>query len=472
MNSQGKRYLEENDFETEGDEDIRVASKKTRSSGHHCNTYLETVDKRKLDFDFEKICSVTLSNINVYCCLVCGKYLQGRGNNSAAFLHSVNDNHHVFINFDTLKVYILPDNYEAKNVQFLKSIKYAIRPTYNEQDIKSFPQQCYDLNNRKYLNGFIGLNNISNNDYANVVIQLLGHVSPIRDYFLLKGLERNPESQLIRRLSIIVRKMWSPKLFKPHISPHELLQYISLVSKQKFSTKESKDPRNFILWLLTELLSSSNDTEVKKLLAKQFQGKVETIDTKVRSINDSEGKTIKFVKEEQSSISRVVKFWYLSLDLPPSPLFKDGRDVNNLPQVKLEKLLEKFNNVQESHLSNSVRKYKILKLPPYLMLHINRFEANLELKIKNRNQTVVELPQIMELNGAKYKLISNVVHEAAKVDNNNDNIEVDDKSEWKIQLNDARSNQWFEIKNIDVKPKEEEFLFLSESYLQIWEKIH
>lgn len=31
-----------------------------------------------LDFDFEKVCSVSLSNLNVYACLVCGKYYQGR----------------------------------------------------------------------------------------------------------------------------------------------------------------------------------------------------------------------------------------------------------------------------------------------------------------------------------------------------------------------------------------------------------
>lgn len=39
--------------------------------------YLDTIDRTVLDFDFEKLCSVTLSNINVYACLVCGKYFQG-----------------------------------------------------------------------------------------------------------------------------------------------------------------------------------------------------------------------------------------------------------------------------------------------------------------------------------------------------------------------------------------------------------
>lgn len=30
-----------------------------------------------LDFDFEKLCSISLSHINVYACLICGKYFQG-----------------------------------------------------------------------------------------------------------------------------------------------------------------------------------------------------------------------------------------------------------------------------------------------------------------------------------------------------------------------------------------------------------
>jgi hypothetical protein len=41
--------------------------------------YLDTVDRQHLDFDMEKVCSVTLSNMNIYACLVCGKFFQGRG---------------------------------------------------------------------------------------------------------------------------------------------------------------------------------------------------------------------------------------------------------------------------------------------------------------------------------------------------------------------------------------------------------
>ena len=31
---------------------------------------------QNLDFDFEKCCSISLSPVNVYACLVCGKYFQ------------------------------------------------------------------------------------------------------------------------------------------------------------------------------------------------------------------------------------------------------------------------------------------------------------------------------------------------------------------------------------------------------------
>ena len=94
-----------------------------------------------LDFDFEKLCSISLSHINVYACLICGKYFQGgsmfrmikvlktcctapsimsnlspslpgRGLKSHAYTHSVQFTHHVFLNLHTLKFYCLPDNYE------------------------------------------------------------------------------------------------------------------------------------------------------------------------------------------------------------------------------------------------------------------------------------------------------------------------------------------------------------------------
>lgn len=67
-------------------------------------TLLKQINRTALDFDFEKLCSVSLSNINVYGCLVCGKYFQGRGKSSYAYAHSIHEDHHVFIQLETKQV--------------------------------------------------------------------------------------------------------------------------------------------------------------------------------------------------------------------------------------------------------------------------------------------------------------------------------------------------------------------------------
>ena len=87
--------------------------------------YLGTIKRHLLDFDFEKLCSVTLVNINVYACLVCGKYFQGRGKSTHAYFHSLEQNHHVFINLKSQKIYCLPDNYEVDDVS-LNDIKVSV----------------------------------------------------------------------------------------------------------------------------------------------------------------------------------------------------------------------------------------------------------------------------------------------------------------------------------------------------------
>lgn len=51
--------------------------------------YISTIRKNMLDFDFEKICSISLAHTNVYACLVCGRYFQGRSSTSPAYQHSI-----------------------------------------------------------------------------------------------------------------------------------------------------------------------------------------------------------------------------------------------------------------------------------------------------------------------------------------------------------------------------------------------
>lgn len=62
------------------------------------------INRNVLDFDFERLCSVTLSHNNIYACLTNGKYFQGRGKTSPAYAHSIAEDNHVFINLSTQKV--------------------------------------------------------------------------------------------------------------------------------------------------------------------------------------------------------------------------------------------------------------------------------------------------------------------------------------------------------------------------------
>src|SRR6266536_2020786 len=102
--------------EEEDDEEEEMTAPKIRQDAPlegYDDLYLDTIHRNVLDFDFEKLCSVSLSNINVYACLVCGKYYQGRGPKSHAYFHALEVGHHVYINMQTQKVYVLPEGYEV-----------------------------------------------------------------------------------------------------------------------------------------------------------------------------------------------------------------------------------------------------------------------------------------------------------------------------------------------------------------------
>ena len=177
--------------------------------------YLDTISHQLLDFDFEKVCAISLSDQNVYACLVCGKYFQGRGRNTHAFTHSVQSSHHVFINLETDRVYCLPDNYEVVD-HTLKSVRNALRPTFHVDAIARLDANrilSQDAFGVAYLPGFIGLNNLKHTDYINVVVQALAHVPPLRDFFLANKIEK-PKSKLVVRFGELMRKMWSPHNFK------------------------------------------------------------------------------------------------------------------------------------------------------------------------------------------------------------------------------------------------------------------
>jgi len=148
--------------------------------------YLGTIKRHMLDFDFEKVCSLSLSNLNVYACLVCGKYYQGRGKNTYAYTHSLEEDHHMFINLHDQRIFCLPDAYEVID-NSLNDIKFNLKPIFSKKEIDNL-EKSYNiskaLDGTEFIPGCIGLNNIKRTDYVNVIIQAMCRVVNFRKFFL------------------------------------------------------------------------------------------------------------------------------------------------------------------------------------------------------------------------------------------------------------------------------------------------
>ncbi|KAG0361313.1 hypothetical protein BG005_008606 [Podila minutissima] len=446
-----------------------LVSKKAKGSG----LYLDTIQRYMLDFDFEKVCSVSLSNLNVYACLVCGKYFQGRGKSSHAYFHSLHENHHVYINLHTLKVYVLPDSYEVTDAS-LDDIKYNLNPTFTPAQVAALDKvstQSYDLNRKPYLPGFVGLNNVKANDYVNVVIQVLAHIPPIRDYFMLKNFD--DKSELIKRFSTLIRKIWNPAAFKGQVSPHELLQEISNASSRKFKLTEQSDPLAFLSWFLNTLHRDLGGSKKKNssIVYSTFQGEL-SIESQViqpKTVKDAEA-----VFDSASAITGTKSpFLFLALELPPPPLFQEELEKNIIPQIPLTTILSKYDGrtVQES--VADLKRFQITRLPNYIILHIKRFSKNSFVEEKNptivtfpiKNLSMAEFvsnPETEKVLGLHYDLLANITHEGDPATPNS--------TSYKVHIQHRAKEQWYQIQDLFVEEINAHMIFLSESYIQVWER--
>ncbi|KTW30111.1 hypothetical protein T552_00589 [Pneumocystis carinii B80] len=452
--------------------------------------YLDTVDRTRLDFDFEKLCSISLSNLNVYACLICGKYFQGifaifyiflltglgRGRSSHAYFHSLDEAHHVYINLHSLKIYVLPESYEVQT-NALDDIKYVLNPTYTKEQVMAMDiniEPSYDLDNKRYFPGFVGLNNIKQNNYLNCVIQALSHITPFRNYFILENFDG--KSELVQRLSILIRKIWNAKAFRGHVSPHELLQEVSLVSGKQFKLTEQSDPLEFLSWLLNIIhrdLGKSKTKVKSSVIHRIFQGRVRIQSQQIiakSDANDADRLRFEIGREIKENI---LPFLFLTLDLPLPPLFQDEFEDNIIPQVALSTLLAKYDGITSQELSGQRKRYKIVKLPPFLIFHIKRFTKN---NWRNeKNPTIVNFPiKDLDMRGyvdpvpppdvsTIYDLSANIVHETVS------SME-GDKRVFRTHVRNKSNDTWYQIQDLFVEEIPKEMIFLGESYIQVWER--
>ncbi|KAI9704279.1 MAG: hypothetical protein M1836_007140 [Candelina mexicana] len=463
---------------------LTAPSRQTIPADGFTDLYLDTINRSLLDFDFEKLCSVTLSNINVYACLVCGKYYQGRGPKSHAYFHALEVGHHVYVNMETKKVYVLPEGYEVKN-QSLDDIKFVVDPRLSRDEVGRLDREkktSWDLGGKKYTPGFVGLNNIKDNDYFNVIIHALAHVPPLRNFLMLEDFSDKPE--LARRSSTLIRKIWNPRAFKSHVSPHELLQEISLRSSKRFNLTLQADPVDFLSWFLNNLhlaLGGSKSKPGSSIVQRVFQGKLKVESQQITAKADA-GDRLRFEEAAEVKVE-INRFLLLTLDLPAAPLFQDEIDKNIIPQIPLTTILSKYDGLKAQEHLNTRKRYRLLHpLPPYLLFHIKRFSRNKF--VDERNPTIVTFPvrsldmsPYVEPNPTLhaageplwYDLVANVTHEAIR--NRDDSVEGEaERKVWRVQLRDKSREDWLEVQDLFVEKASTETLFTKESYLQVWER--
>lgn len=415
--------------------------------------YLDTINRQFLDFDFEKCCSVSLRQDNVYVCLVCGKYFQGRGRSTHAFTHALEDDHQMFMKLDNGAVYCLPDNYEVID-HSLDDIRHVLNPLFTKAEVTQLDTEvtwARSLDGTEYMPGLVGLNNMKSNDYVNVILQALNRVTPIRDFFLIPRNYRSCSSEIVARFGELLRKMWNTKNFKGQVSPHEFMQAVMKASAKRFTIEQAADPIEFCIWLINRLHHdlTKGHPKRKSVITRCFQGQL---------------KVTTFRRHRQED--KEVPFLFLGLDLPPPPLFKDPLEKNIIPQVPIYTILRKFDG-QTIHddIKSGRRQFKILKLPEFLILHIKRFTKNNF--FVEKNPTIVNFPiRNLDLSvvlgepevNVSYDLICNICHDGQAVGGS-----------YRCHIERKVERIWYEVQDLRVTEVLPQIVNLSETYMQVYQ---
>ncbi|GHJ85715.1 hypothetical protein NliqN6_2117 [Naganishia liquefaciens] len=461
--------------------------------------YLDAISRTNLDFDFERVCSKSLSNINVYCCLVCGKYFQGRGRGSYAYRHAVGENHRVWLNLETEKFYVLPEGYLVSDPS-LQDIIHVLNPRYEPAALPRLSllpaQPSYTLTGQPYFPGFIGLNNIRANDYLNVIIHLILHVPPLRTFLLDPRTPQLQESarptELVKRLSTLAKRVWNPRLFKAQASPHEFLQEVSKRSEGKYTMTKQGDPVAFLGWLLNTLHKDLGGTKKSNssIIYRAFQGEVK-IQTQEVIVNKQAARPVFDISRDIKTIKS--PFLFLALDLPAAPLFQDLNEKKIIPQVPLSTILAKFDGESTQEIGPTLKRHHLTRLPPYLILHIKRFTKNNF--VEEKNPTIVNYPMAIDLKDyvdpkpssplqTMYNLLANVPHESTVASTSSagtgpgistkKSSKAEDDTTWKVHLRagsgGGENEKWFALQDLEVREVRADMVFLGDTVIQVWER--
>lgn len=437
--------------------------------------YLNEINRSALDFDLPPICSVSLVSHSVYACLTCGRYFHGRKPSTPAHTHSLQESHHLFINLTTSRVYCLPDDYEIIDSS-LDDIISALHPKFQPRCLPELDTHFFQLQlagGHLRIRGAVGLDSMHGSNAANVILQLILRPRVIRNVLLLQNtLNCNPSnplthSHLSDALAIVCRKMWASHAFRPHVAPHAFMQFLSAAAGKQPSLISKSDPLNILSWILNSLSSrsyphstsssdSSSARKFSKLIKKSFQGVM-----CISSTPDSSTTT------DQTAQKRNSKFWLLSLDLPPKPLFKHQSERDIVPQISLEQLLEKYNGHSKVHVveTGGFKTHEVVRLPSLLFLVVKRFTTS-KFGVE-KNPCLVHLPtgyldvgKIWNSVGGQYRLIGAISHEGSL-----------EKGQFQVSIFHEAAKTWYDVTNVAVKSTVLQLISLKDSYILLYERI-
>jgi len=488
------KQLENEDDSEQVDEEEE--GKKSDSIQMRKCPYLDTINRAVLDFDFEKLCSVSLTHMNIYCCLTTGKYFQGRGKGTHAHTHALESGCRVFLNLHTAKFYCLPDNYEVYDPS-LDDILYQLNPAFTHDEIVELSKPPNDdeklvpkvaVDGSKYWTGFIGLNNIKHNDYINVVIQALAQIPQLKEFFLAdsqltrtsnKIMKQTKDRVMMQRFGELMRKIWKNHHYRPHVSPHEFLQSVVLASKGRFQFTKRGNAGEFLTWFLN-MLDKTHKKQTKdpqSVIRACMEGEMVINSRRIPNpeLSDEEKhRLMRQAKYKPDGLDEVQPFMFLTLDLPPKPLYVDPHKQISIPQVHMHGLLEKFNGVNEKEYKLKgeerrdplIKKFRIKKLPDVLIFQISRFAKNNF--FVEKNPTIVQYP-VRNLDMGPYlvndvapgtevyDLIANIVHDG------------DPKAgTYRVHCLHQETGTWKDLEDLVVSDALPEMIPLSEAFIQIW----
>ena len=395
----------------------------------------------------------SLSKTNVYACLVCGRFFTGRGPSTHAYTHALQVGHCMFMRLDSGRTFCLPDNYEVKDPS-LQDIQHVLDPTFTEREITTIDSRGWsrDLDGKEYMPGLVGLNNMKANDYANVVLQAVLRVTPIRDFFLRRENYSGVSTPLLERFGELVRKTNNDKAFRGHVSPHDFMQSVMAKSDNRFNMETQGDPVQFFSWLLNALHLdlTGGDRSKASVISESLQGEIEV--TTLAGTGAA--------RKSATDVVQRIPYLMLTLDLPPAPLFKDAMEKIVIPQIPIGDLLTKFDGMTiQDDVRLGRRKMRLLSLPRFLAISVKRFLRNQF--FMEKNPTIVNFPaRGLEMQSAKgsvsYDLIANIMHDG-------DAKEI--QGAFKVHIHRKSEDSWYEVQDLMLTDVLPQVVVLSETTL-------